>query len=505
MLTAQIHEVYYWSDSTIVLSWIAREPTQWKTFVANRVAEIQRETKDSRWYHVKSEDNPADLLSRGVNPDKLKHKKIWWEGPQILHQNSVFVPFSDENTQGDVIEKRTTSLFVRNEARDGYLEIIEKFSSLSRLQRVIAYCLRFKNKTIKGSLQKMKSITVEEKRQAMKVLIKGCQIHSFPQERHNLQNKTQLHSKSRLLTLHPFLDDDGIIRVGGRLCNASIEYAQKHPIILPNKHHLTNLIIRDTHYKNLHAGAQAVLTIIRNNYWPISGKEAIRRVLRSCIVCFRAKPITAKQLMSNLPAVRVTQQSRAFLHTGVDYAGPFTIKISQNKTSKAYLSIFICLVTKAVHFELVSDLSTASFLNAMKRFFARRGKCITIYSDNGTTFVGANNQLSDLKNHLLKASTQNQINEYLAEQFINWKFIPPYSPHMRGLWEAAVKSAKTHMRKIIGSTVLSFEELYTILTLIEACLNSRPLTPLSNRSAAFDTWPFSNRRIHDRNSGTKSC
>lgn len=119
--------------------------------------------------------------------------------------------------------------------------------------------------------------------------------------------------------------------------------------------------------------------------------------------------------MGNLPAVRVTQQSRAFLYAGVDYAGPFTIKISRNKTSKAYLSIFICLVTKAVHFELVSDLTTASFLNAMKRFFARRGKCITIYSDNGITFVGANNQLSKLKNYLVKASTQNQINEYLAE------------------------------------------------------------------------------------------
>lgn len=347
-LTVQIHKVYYWSDSTIVLSWIAREPTQWKTFVANRVAEIQRETKEALWYHVKSEDNPADLLSRGVNPDKLKDKKMWWEGPQVLHQNSVFVPFSDENIQGDVIERRTTSLFVHNGERDAYLEIIEKFSSLSRAQRVIAYCLRFKNNGIKRSSQKTKSITVEEKQQAMKALIKGCQIHSFSQEWHNLRNKTKLHSKSRLLTLHPFLDDDGIIRVGGRLCNASIEYSQKHPIILPNKHHLTTLIIRDTHYRNLHAGAQAVLTIIHNTYWPISGKEAIRRVLRSCIVCFRAKLITAKQLMGNLPAVRVTQQSRAFLYAGVDYAGPFTIKISRNKTSKAYLSIFICLVTKAL-------------------------------------------------------------------------------------------------------------------------------------------------------------
>ncbi|XP_070169554.1 uncharacterized protein [Polyergus mexicanus] len=316
-------------------------------------------------------------------------------------------------------------------------------------------------------------IIIEELDHAMKILIRGCQGHSFAQELHSLRAQSQLHSKSKIIALHPFLDEDGIICVGGRLCNASIEYSQKYPIILPNKHHLTKLIIRDIHYKNLHAGPQAVLAMMRNNYWPISGRGAIRRVLRSCIACFRSKPITANQLMGNLPAVRVTQQSRAFLYTGVDYAGPFTIKVSRNKTSKAYLSIFICLSTKAVHFELVSDLSTVSFLNALSSVSRP-------VLSHGPLRGGANNQLTELKNCLLEETTQKRIHEYLAEQFISWKFIPPYSPHIGGLWEAAVKSAKTHMRKIIGTTPLSFEKLYTVLTLIEACLNSRPITPLSN-------------------------
>ncbi|XP_029163718.1 uncharacterized protein LOC114936567 [Nylanderia fulva] len=478
-LTIQIHKVYYWTDSTIVLAWIAREPTHWKTFVANRVAEIQRETKNAQWYHVRSEDNPADLLSREVSPAKLKEKRIWWEGPQFLQHNSVFVPFSAENIYEDITEKRTTNLLVLKEANE-YMAIIERFSSLSRLKRVTAYCLRLAKRSVQNTSQQSKLLTVLKLEHAMKTLIKGCQAHSFAEELHNLSNKKRLQSKSKLLTLNPFLDEEGIIRVGGRLCNATIEYSQKHPIILPSKHHLTTLIIRDAHYKNLHAGSQAILMMVRNNYWPISGREAVRRVLRSCIVCFRAKPTVAHQLMGNLPAVRVTQQIRAFLHTGLDYAGPFTIKISRNKTSKAYLAIFICLVTKAVHFELVSDLTTTAFLNALKRFIARRGKCIALYSDNGTTFVGANNQLTELKNYLIKETTQNQIHEYLAEHFIDWKFIPPYSPHIGGLWEAAVKSAKTHMRKIIGTVTLTFEELYTVFTLIEACLNSRPLTQLSN-------------------------
>jgi len=134
--------------------------------------------------------------------------------------------------------------------------------------------------------------------------------------------------------------------------------------------------------------------------------------------------------MGDLPSPRVTQ-ARAFTNTGVDYAGPFNIKISRNKTGKAYLSIFICLATKAVHFELVSDLTAISFLNAIKRFISRRGRCINLYSDNSTTFVGANNQLLELKEFLAKNT--NQIQQYPVGQFINWKFIPPYSPHMGGL------------------------------------------------------------------------
>ncbi|XP_029169999.1 uncharacterized protein LOC114939750 [Nylanderia fulva] len=264
-LTIQIHKVYYWTDSTIVLAWIAREPTHWKTFVANRVAEIQRETKNAQWYHVRSEDNPADLLSRGVSPAKLKEKRIWWEGPQFLQHNSVFVPFSAENIHEDIAEKRTTNLLVLKEANE-YMAIIERFSSLSRLKRVTAYCLRLAKRSVQNTSQQSKLLTVEELEHAMKRLIKDCQDHSFAEELHNLSNKKRLQSKSKLLTLNPFLDEEGIIRVGGRLCNATIEYSQKHPIILPSKHHLTTLIIRDAHYKNLHAGSQAILMMVRNNY-----------------------------------------------------------------------------------------------------------------------------------------------------------------------------------------------------------------------------------------------
>ncbi|KAM0724699.1 Pro-Pol polyprotein [Formica fusca] len=477
-LSIRVQGAHYWSDSTIALAWISHESNKWNTFVANRVSEIHRIANQVQWHHVKSQDNPADLLSRGINPEKLETMQIWWKGPAFLHHNTAMLPYECKNATEELPEARVSKSLAYHAVSQGST-IIERFSSFTRLKRAIAYCLRFKNNTSKEMIKTNGPLTVNEINKATTAIIKLCQASEFPQELYNLRKQSQLDSKSKLLTLHPFLDSDDLIRVGGRLHRAPIKYAQKHPIILASKSHLTNLIIKDIHYKNLHAGPQAILAAMHENYWPLNGRNTIRRTLRNCIVCFRTKPVTASQLMGSLPSIRVTP-ARPFLNTGVDYAGPFSVKILRNKTGKAYLSLFVCLATKAIHLELVSDLSTASFLNAIKRFIARRGKCSTLYSDNGTTFTGTNDQLSELKNQLLKESTQTQIRDFLLEQFIDWKFIPPYAPHMGGVWEASVKLAKNHMRKVIGTTILTFEELYTVLTQIEACLNSRPLTPISN-------------------------
>lgn len=180
--------------------------------------------------------------------------------------------------------------------------------------------------------------------------------------------------------------------------------------------------------------------------------------------------------INDLPKNRVTP-SRAFLHSGLDYAGPFNIKISRNKTGKAYLCVFVCFATKAIHLEIVSELSTTAFLNALKRFVARRGRCAKLFSDNAKNFVGANNELKALIDMI--KTNRAPIDRFLTEQAIQWRFIPTYFPHMGGLWEVAIKAAKTHFKKVIGNTILSFEELTTIFAQIEAVLNSRPLCPIS--------------------------
>ncbi|XP_057671251.1 uncharacterized protein LOC130902981 [Diorhabda carinulata] len=170
-----------------------------------------------------------------------------------------------------------------------------------------------------------------------------------------------------------------------------------------------------------------------------------------------------------------------FEFVGVDYAGPMSIKNKSGrgyKVSKAYICLFVCCVTKAVHTELVSDLSTDAFLLALKQFVSRRGKPACIYSDNGTNFVGANNALKKLGRFIINNET-NLTNSFQADD-ITWKFIPPRSPHFGGLWESGIKCIKYHLRRVTKDFSFTFEQLYTILTEVEAILNSRPLSPLSD-------------------------
>ena len=153
---------------------------------------------------------------------------------------------------------------------------------------------------------------------------------------------------------------------------------------------------------------------------------------------------------------------------------------------KAYICLFVSLTVKAVHLELVSDLTTEAFLACLRRYISRRGKPEVIWSDHGTNFVGASRELRDLMDFLKQQQTEGTISDFCTTQGIQWDFIPEHAPHFGGLWEAAVKRMKFHLRRIVADLKLTFEELTTILTQIEACLNSRPLTPLPDSEEGFD-------------------
>lgn len=230
----------------------------------------------------------------------------------------------------------------------------------------------------------------------------------------------------------------------------------------------------------MHSSPQNLLYQIRQKYWPLNGRNLCRKIVHSCIRCFRANPKQCSQQMGNLPKYRVNRDF-VFNSVGVDLCGPFFIKNrGQRKGSprKNYVCLFVCLVTKAVHLEIISDLTSQAAIATLKRFIARRGKCSKIVSDNATNFVGANRELQELAK---LAQNQNEsLIRFLADEAIEWEFIPPRSPNFGGQHEAGIKSFKYYLKRTIGQASLTYEEFSTIMVQIESMLNSRPLTPLTS-------------------------
>ena len=239
------------------------------------------------------------------------------------------------------------------------------------------------------------------------------------------------------------------------------------------------LLVRYHHHLCLHAGPQCTLYSLRQQFWFINARNIVRQIIQSCTTCARFSNLTFKTTMGPLPEERITP-SRPFTRTGIDFAGSFHVKMktsSKNK-DKVYLALLICFATKAIHLEVASDLSTAACIAVLKRFVARRGVPEQIFSDNGTNFVGTRNELLKLK--LILSKKRNSVSQFVADIGTQWNMIPPRAPHFGGLWESGVKATKKHLKRIMGTTVLTYEEFQTLITQIEAILNSRPISPMSS-------------------------
>ncbi|XP_017763967.1 PREDICTED: uncharacterized protein LOC108553538 [Eufriesea mexicana] len=261
ILNLEFDKIVLWSDSTIVIHWIGSAAHTLKTFVANRVAEIQNSTSAKEWRHVASLDNPADALSRGQLPSHFMNNKVWFDGPAWLNKDESHWPKMNLKILPEIPEQRRQ--IVLNTINDSN-ELLRRYSSLIKLKRVIAYCLRFKN-NCQGDRRITKTLQPSEIREATTCIHRMLQSQVFSREICSLQQRKELPPDSKLRSLNPFLDEAGVLRVGGRVKNANIPYAQRYPVLLPRSHPITDLVIGYEHLKNYHAGVQGTLYAVREN------------------------------------------------------------------------------------------------------------------------------------------------------------------------------------------------------------------------------------------------
>lgn len=462
------NQIFAWTDSTIVLSWLQGEPNRWQTFVRNRVVSILDDIGDN-WYHVKTQDNPADIASRGAPLDELMLDDMWWKGPRWLQTKEI--PFEQQKLTTDLEMKNNMNINVKIQEEGDFTERFKEFTNLLELTKAVSYCKRFL--AYKRSIQAT-VLTTEEIDNSKKICIKLVQTKSFEDDINRLKQKKQVRKDSPLKTLDPYLDEENILRVGGRLRHSNLSKESKHPIILDSKNQLIPLLVDEAHQKTLHGGVPLMLCYLRNQYWIIRPKGIVKSHIKKCLVCARQSAIAKKQFMGDLPKQRITP-ARPFLNSGVDFAGPYQTLMSRGRgvrLNKSYIAIFVCMATRAIHLELVSDLTSEAFIGAYRRFVSRRGKCAHLWSDQGRNFVGASKALAEAFIEA-KLDWDGEISKKLAEDGTQWHFIPCYSPNFGGLWEAGVKALKHHLKRTLDSH-LTFEEMSTLLCQIEACLNSRP-------------------------------
>lgn len=476
-LEIPIQKIFFWTDSTTVIRYIRNERTRFHTFVANRLAVIHDGSQQEQWKFVNSNLNPADDASRGIQSTR------WLNGPEFLYREESAWPQEPSVmlsvNEKDLEVKSVLSVCQPTEEENPIKRLLQYYSSWHKLKKAVAWMLRLKAYLIKFVPSEKRcsgDLKVGELNKSEKTIIQAIQEEAFHEEVVALRTHGRVNRNSRIAKLNPIMCD-GLLRVGGRLTEAPIEFHAKHPIILPHKHHVTNLIIRDCHERVGHQGREHVLCALREKYWLVKGNASVRAVVRNCVTCKRYQAPVMQQQMANLPVDRVTPNEPPFTNTGLDCFGPFYTKRGRAQV-KRYGVIFTCLAVRAVHIEVADSLSTDSFINALRRFIARRGQVKSVYCDRGTNFIGAERELREAIDHW----DQGLINQSLLRKGIDWHFNPPYSSHFGGIWERQIRTVRKVLNGIMKEQTLNDDGLNTLMCEVESIINSRPLTTVSSDS-----------------------
>lgn len=473
-----IAAVYFCVDSTILMYWILQTPIdRLQLFCANRISNIRSKTEGVNWRHLPSAFNSSDPSSRSLTVSELLKCDLWWKGPDFMRNEPITWPTTPvEEIEIPELKIERTAL-VAVDPLNGIETIIIRFSSLNRLISAVGWIKRYQyNCHAKGTNSPMRRgpLKCGEFKDALQIILRQLQHDYFANilECNNIPTSMQ--------GLNPFINKENLLAVGGRLSQAKIlPLRSRHPVLIPRESHLAVLICRDAHVTTLHGGPALMRATVQSRYWIIGITKLLKKTLIQCRTCYKLSAKAPIPKMADLPASRFADV-RPFLNVATDFAGYFNVHEGTRPRAriiKVYICIFTCLSVRLTHLEVCESLSTESFMAAVSRFVARRGLCAKLYSDNGTNYRGADRQLNEIKEFLLKNGTE--IEQRLALQQISCEFICPGAPWKNGVSESVVKLTKKHLYRVTNGKTLTFFEFNNLVIRIESVLNSRPLIPLS--------------------------
>ena len=514
------------TDSIIALYWAKNpKPDSLIPFVSNRVRKIQEH--GYKLDFIETNFNSADICSRGCSILELNNE-LYRKGPKFLRQEESKWPkpsldFNKINkleglkkqysittmlTQSmvgckDLLRYRHSSQPKESEPnlkvhKKQYNKLHEYHNKYLKLIRIVAFMFKFVDKVVrrKSNLkpQPINEFVLENKyiEKAEKYWFKLAQQSCFPEELKALHKNQPVAKNSRLSKYNPILDKDGIIRVGGRISQSSVEETTKHPILLSSEHLLYKYIIEYFHVKLRHQGIEAVHYAIREKIWLLQGRQGVRSVTYNCVTCkrFNAKPLA--QQMADLPATVVDKYETPFTYCSVDLTGAIPVRVNNSKReTNYYIVVFCCNQTRLANVELVKDNSASEFILAFRRHGAAFGFPKIMYSDNAGNFIKADKIINRSHDTLNLKTQYKHINENFKEDVeqkyqFKWNFTDPRSAHTGGRHESIIKVTKLALNKTLKGAKLNYCELYTIIKELQALINSRPLYAAQSSEDTLD-------------------
>nr|XP_043874409.1 uncharacterized protein LOC122764147 isoform X1 [Solea senegalensis] len=516
----KIERWFHLLDSQTVLGAIQRVSYGYKTFFANRVGEIQKAGLMQDWWWIPGDLNIADIITRGGAPEDLKENSTWQNGPEFLKwpleewpiKSAGEVAAHARESVNKLQRKAFSGALTRAQARRSQQKVdpqaiqeipkietqeenpvvnppllrrkptgwvkdlveVRRFSSLSKLVRVIAWvCLAAKQwlkrkcrapKLSKWEVTSPKQamLTVKEHEDALKDLFLAAQEGiSF--------------SDTTLSRLAVYKDvNSGLLVCGGRI--QTFNEDKTAVPVLPFEAWVSTLLARESHKAN-HEGVAGTLLRMRKKAWIIKGRRLAKKMVDSCVVCRKNKAKQCQQIMADLPLER-TGPASPFEFTTMDLFGPYEVKDEVKKRARLRVwgIVFCCMASRAIHTEVVSDMSSEGFLLAYQRFTSLRGHPRKLWSDPGTNFVGARPALEKLHKFLDRLN-RSELEDTAAKHGTewSWKIHPADSPHRNGAAEAAVKVVKRALSNLGGDGVFTWGEFQTFLFMAANLANERPI------------------------------